>query len=76
MFLATKNSWLTFWGSRRPRERLAMCPAVLNTLSEGTLVPQMHRYFLAMLARFGKHPCSHFHQARGSASGSAPGKSR
>ena len=57
-----KNTGLfTLFGVRRFLRLLAICPELLKTLSEGTLVPQIQRYFLANYARLGNLA---FHHSR------------
>ena len=49
----------------RDRRFEAMCPEVLKSLSEAELDAQMHKYFLANLAKIGKLDACIFHQSRG-----------
>ena len=47
MFFARKMSWLAFSGFKSDLALVMIFPAVLNVLSEATLVAQEHKYFLA-----------------------------
>ena len=64
-FLAKKTSMFSLSGLRDRRFFEAMCPEVLKSLSEAELDAQMHKYFLANLAKIGKPDACIFHQSRG-----------
>ena len=68
---------LTFSGNKRLRNALVMYPDLLKSLSEGTLVPHIHKYFFAKAASTGKRFASCFHHSKGSESiSSTTGKSK
>ena len=52
-FLAKKISWFAFSGFKRDLLLVMMLPAVLNVLSEATLVAHEHRYRSASWERRG-----------------------
>jgi len=68
---------LTFSGNKRLLNALVMYPDLLKILSEGTLVPHMHKYFFSKTASTGRRFASCFHHSKGSESiSSTTGKSK
>ena len=59
--LAKKISWFAFSGFKRDLLLVMMLPAVLNVLSEATLVADEHRYSFASWERRGIRVDSCFH---------------
>ena len=52
-----------------------ICPPRLKTLSDGTLVPEMHKYFMVRCDNEGNRLHSAFHHTKGLVSASAIGNS-
>ena len=68
---------LTFSGNKRRCNVLVMYLDLSKSLSEGTLVPHIHKYFFAKTASTGKRFASRFHHSKGSESiSSTTGKSK
>ena len=51
MFLERKMRVFTWYGDKWLRKGSTITPPLLKTRSDGTLVPGIERYFLAMVAR-------------------------
>jgi len=67
-FLARNTSLSTLSSFRDARKQFKMFPPVLNTLSEGELVAEMHKYLCANLDSAGNCFACSFHQTKGSSS--------